>query len=82
MRFAAVPALWFQAHSGVVHFLGRPLSDFTAIRASVALRKAALDAPHGSVLETAFADAKEQAEQAIAQARRQSNTTPQPLSAA
>lgn len=81
MRFAAVPALWFQAHSGVVHFLGRPLSDFTATRARVALLKATIDAPPGSALEAAFADAKEQAEQAIALARRQS-TTPAPERAA
>lgn len=66
--------LFFQSHSGVVHFLGRPLAEFTAIRASVALRKAALDAPPGSALEAAYADAKEQAERAIALARRQSTT--------
>jgi hypothetical protein len=72
---------FFQAHSGVVHFLGRPLSDFTATRARVALLKASIDAPVGSRLEAAFADAKEQAEKAIAQARRQS-TTPTPERAA
>lgn len=63
---------FFQAHSGVVHFLGTPLSDFTALRASVALRKAAIDAPLGSRLEAAYADAKEQAEKAIREARVQS----------
>lgn len=74
---APFPPLFFQAHSGVVHFLGRPLSDFTALRASVALRKAAIDAPLGSRLEAAFADAREQAEKAIARARVQS-PHPQP----
>lgn len=82
MIHTAVPPLFFQAHSGVVHFLGRPLSDFTATRVKVALRVAALDAPVGSRLEAAFADAKEQAEKAIAQARRQSTTTPTPERAA
>lgn len=66
--------LFFQAHSGSVHFLGRPLTEFTALRASVALRKAAIDAPLGSRLEAAYADAKEQAEKAIRQARLQSTT--------
>lgn len=82
MTFAAVPPLFFQAHSGVVHFLGRPLSDFTAMRAKTALLKAAIDAPFGSRLEAAYAGAKEQAEKAIAQARRQSTTTPTPERAA
>lgn len=76
MTHTALAPLFFQAHSGVVHFLGRPLSDFTATRARVALLKASIDAPVGSRLEAAFADAKEQAEKAIAQARRQSTTTP------
>jgi hypothetical protein len=71
---APFPPLFFQAHSGAVHFLGRPLTEFTALRASVALRKAAIDAPLGSRLEAAYADAKEQAEKAIRQARLQSTT--------
>jgi hypothetical protein len=63
--------LFFQAHSGVVHFLGRPLSEFGATRAHVGLRVAALDAPSGSEAEKVFALAKEQAAQAIAEARTQ-----------
>lgn len=74
MTGAPFMPLFFQAHSGVVHFLGRPLSDFTAMRAKTALLKATIDAPFGSRLEAVYADAKEQAEKAIAQARLQSNT--------
>lgn len=62
----------FSAHAGVVHWMGRPLSEFTATRAKVALRVAALDAPPGSRLEAAFATAKQQVEDAQAQALTQS----------
>lgn len=64
--------LWFVAHNGLVHFEGRPLTELVAMRARTTLRKAALDAPVGSQAETIFAAAKDQAEQALADARNQS----------
>lgn len=72
MRTLFIPC-WFLAHSGVVHFLGRPMSELGAMRARTTLRKAALDAPAGSQAETIFAAAKDQAERALADARRQSH---------
>lgn len=68
----------FQAHAGVVHWFGRPLSEFTATRAKVALRVAALDAPSGSKLEAIYALAKEQVESAQRQAAAQSTNTTNP----
>lgn len=66
--------LFFTAHSGIVHFLGRPMSEFGAIRAHVGLRVAALDAPCGSAAEILFSAVKEQAARAIADARAQTAT--------
>jgi len=66
--------LFFTAHSGIVHFLGRPMSELGAMRAHVGLRVAALDAPSGSAAEILFSAVKEQAADAISEARTQTRT--------
>ena len=64
--------LLFTAHSGTVHFEGRPLDDFTAVRMQVSLRKMALDAPPLSLAEQVYHVARDQALAAIRDSRRQS----------
>ena len=65
--------LMFTSHCGVVHFDGRPVDDFTAVRAQVALRKMALDAPALSLAEHVYHTVREQALAAIKAARQQSH---------
>ena len=63
--------LLFTAHSGVVHYDGKPLDDFTAVRTQVALRRMALDAPCLSLAEHVYHVARDQALAAIKEARLQ-----------
>lgn len=62
--------LWFTAHSGSVHFLGRPLSEFTATRAGVHIRRTCLDAPRSDCWVYDLAHEQLRAAQALAQVQR------------
>ena len=66
--------LLFTSHCGTVHFDGRPIDDFTAVRAQVALRKMALDAPSLSLAEHVYHVVRDQALAAIKQARAQTSS--------
>jgi hypothetical protein len=62
--------LLFTADSGSVHFLGRPLSEFTVTRAGVRIRRACLDAPRAHCWVYDLAHEQLRAAQALAQAHR------------
>lgn len=62
--------LLFTAHSGSVHFEGRPISEFTATRAGVAIRRAGLDAPRAQTWIYHIAHEQLFAAQAQAKAQR------------
>jgi len=64
--------IWFTAHSGTVHFEGRPLSELSSVRAGVAIRRAGLDAPRAHCW--AYDVAHEQLFAAQAQAKAQRTT--------
>lgn len=63
--------LLFTAHSGVVCFEGRPLSDFTATRTGVAIRRAAMALPFPSKAFDVFDRAHDQLVAAVGDARAQ-----------
>lgn len=62
--------LLFTSHSGTVHFEGRPLDDFSAVRMQVALRKLAIEAEPLSLAEHVYHVARDQALEAIRVSRK------------